>query len=155
MKPPNPIEQLQDTVDKWDRYSVHEVHLAVIDALKEISEEEFRKIYGKMICDNDKYGEMVIDPRIKVWAIDNNGYMLTGPGAEYILHCTEVPHGNSEEEARKMAQQIYERAFRKVGGDVEKYIISICRSFATELKTHLECGQILVLENSCPCTVTI
>jgi len=86
MKPPNPIEQLQDTIDKWDRYSVHEVHLAIIDALKEISEEEFRKIYGKMICDNDKYGDMVIDPRIKVWAIDNNGYMLTGPGAEYILH---------------------------------------------------------------------
>ena len=135
MKPPNPIEQLQDTIDKWDRYSVHKVHLAIIDALKEISEEEFRKIYGKMICDNDKYGEMVIDPRIKVWAIDNNGYMLTGPGAEYILHCTEVPHGNSEEEARKMAQQIYERAFRKVGGNVEKYIISICRSFETELKT--------------------
>lgn len=134
MEPPNPIEQLQDTIDKWNRYSVHEIHLAVIDALKQISEEEFRKIYGKMICGNSKYEKMVIDPRIKVWAIDESGYMLTGPGAEYILHCTEVPHGNSEEEARKMAQQIYERAFRKVGGNVEKYIISICRSFASEIK---------------------
>lgn len=134
MEPPNPIDQLQDTINKWNRYSVYDIHLDVIDTLKQISEEEFRKIYGKMICGNSKYEKMVIDPRIKVWAIDENGYMLTGPGAEYILHCTEVPHGNSEEEARKMAQQIYERAFRKVGGDVEKYIISICKSFASEIK---------------------